>query len=88
MAARSWASGQTPPVQLIGLVLVADASGKLPRELADRAGIIGGGVPHVWLFPWQEHLRLDCTEHSHHRSAQKVLTEINQVLNRTNGQGA
>lgn len=88
MAARSWASGQSPPVRLIGLVLVADAPGKLPRELTDLASIVSGGVPHAWRFPWQEHLRFEQSQPNHNKSAQKVLTEINQLLKRTNGQGA
>ena len=88
MAARTWASGHTPAVRLIGLILVADAPGKLPRELSDLATIVGGGVPHIWRFPWEEHLRLGGTGGQTSRQTQRVMAEINQLLNSTNGQGA
>lgn len=53
LAATEWASG-TVPVQLEGLVLLADAPGRLPRPLKDFAQVISGGVPTVWRLPWVE----------------------------------
>jgi len=41
-------------VRLLGLVLIADAPGRLPRALRDLAGLIGGGVARVWWLPWVE----------------------------------
>jgi len=41
-------------VKLVGLVLIADAPGRLPRALRDLACLIGGGVPRVWWLPWVE----------------------------------
>ncbi|WP_067067576.1 DUF6668 family protein [Carbonactinospora thermoautotrophica] len=58
-AARQWASGTLPPgIHLLGLVLIADAPGRLPRPLRDLVRLISGGVPRTWLLPWVEALRL------------------------------
>lgn len=53
-AAAEWASGGVPEVDLLGLVMVADAPGKLPRGLRDLAGLVAGGVPRTWRIPWIE----------------------------------
>jgi hypothetical protein len=58
-AARQWAAGMLPPqVELIGLVLTADAPGKLPRQLQDLARLVSGGVPRTWEIGWHSELRL------------------------------
>jgi len=45
-------------VALVGLVLIADAPGRLPRALKDLAELVGGGAPRVWRLPWMEAWRL------------------------------
>ena len=57
-AAQQWASGNSPAVDLVGLALVPDAPGKLPRELRDFAQVVTGGFPRSWFLPWEEGLRL------------------------------
>lgn len=58
-AARQWASGALGGgVHLLGLVVVADAPGRLPRPLRDLLGLVSGGLPHVWEMPWVEAWRL------------------------------
>ncbi|WP_308458016.1 MULTISPECIES: DUF6668 family protein [Leifsonia] len=57
-AATQWAAGLVPHVELLGLVLVADAPGRLPRPLRDLAQVVGGGVPRTWNVPWVESWRL------------------------------
>ena len=58
-AARQWAAGTLPPqVELIGLVLTADAPGRLPRQLHDLARLVAGGVPRTWEIGWHEEVRL------------------------------
>jgi hypothetical protein len=57
-AARQWAAGVLPNVRLLGLVVVADAPGKLPKPLKDLLRLISGGVPRTWELPWVEALRL------------------------------
>jgi len=57
LAAIEWASGSVP-VHLHGLVLIADAPGRLPKPLKDFALVVAGGVPRVWRLPWVEAWRL------------------------------
>ena len=57
-AAQQWAAGAAPAVDLVGLALVPDAPGKLPRELRDFAQLVAGGLPRTWFLPWEEQLRL------------------------------
>jgi hypothetical protein len=57
-AATQWAAGMVPHVEVLGLVLVADAPGRLPRPLRDFAQVVGGGLPRTWTVPWIESWRL------------------------------
>lgn len=57
-AARQWAAGLVPHAQVIGLVVVADAPGRLPRPLREFAQIVAGGFPRSWAVPWIEAWRL------------------------------
>lgn len=57
-AATQWAAGLVPSVELLGLVIVADAPGRLPRPLRDLAQLVAGGVPRTWKVPWVEQWRL------------------------------
>lgn len=58
-AMRQWASGALPGhVRLLGLVVVADTPGRLPRPLRELLSLISGGLPQVWELPWVEALRL------------------------------
>jgi hypothetical protein len=57
LAARDWASGARP-VQLLGLVVIADAPGRRPPVLADYEQVIAGAVPALWQIEWHEPWRL------------------------------
>lgn len=57
-AATEWASRTLPTVQLLGLVIVADAPGRAPKPLRELAARVGGAVPRVWNLPWVEAWRL------------------------------
>ena len=57
LAAIEWASGDVP-VRLEGLVLLADAPGRLPKALKQFSRLVAGGVPRVWELPWVEEWRL------------------------------
>lgn len=57
-AVTQWASGMVPQCELLGLVVVADAPGRLPRPLRQLAEIVGGGYPRMWHVPWSEAWRL------------------------------
>lgn len=69
-----WASGQVR-VDFIGLVLVADAPGRLPRPLRDFVELLTGGVPAIWRVPWVEAWRI-----SHTVSAQTVPRPVRGVI--------
>ena len=57
LAIREWAAGGVP-VLLLGLVLIADAPGRLPHALRHLADLVAGGVPAVWSVPWIEAWRV------------------------------
>jgi hypothetical protein len=58
-AATEWASNVLGDgIQLAGLVLVADAPGRRPKELRHLEQVINGGVPRVWNLPWVNAWRL------------------------------
>lgn len=57
-ALTQWAASGAGSVQLLGLVLVVDAPGKLPAPIRDLAAVISGGAPRVWEVPWIESWRL------------------------------
>lgn len=44
--------------ELLGLVLVADAPGRLPRRVSELADLVSGGFTRVWQIPWLEEWRL------------------------------
>lgn len=56
-AATEWARGDIA-ADLLGLVLIADAPGALPRPLRDLARLVSGGVPRTWRIPWVPQWRL------------------------------
>lgn len=57
-AATQWAAGLVPHIDVLGLVVVADAPGRIPRPLRDFAQVVSGGVPRMWTVPWIESWRL------------------------------
>jgi hypothetical protein len=79
-AATEWAAGDVP-VRLLGLVLVADAPGRLPRPLRDFARLVAGGVPAVWHLPWHEPWRLGepIDPRSAPRAARALLDELDEL---------
>lgn len=65
-----WASGALPG-QLVGLIVGADAPGRMPRELRELREVTSGAYPHSIFVPWQAQWRLagengEGVEHSHH----------------------
>ncbi|MEZ2373414.1 DUF6668 family protein [Arthrobacter sp. RCC_34] len=42
------------PGSLAGLVVMADAPGRLPKPLATQMRLVAGAVPHLWFMPWVE----------------------------------
>lgn len=58
-AARQWAAGLVPHVNVLGLVLIPDAPGRLPRPLREEIQLVSGAVARTWTLPWVEPWRLD-----------------------------
>lgn len=49
------------PGTLAGLVVLADAPGRLPKVLQDQIRLVAGAVPHTWQLPWVEEWRRSLT---------------------------
>jgi hypothetical protein len=86
-AARQWASGALPTVQLLGLAAVADAPGRLPKALQDLLKLVGGGFPHVWTIPWIDALRFGETpaQGALPKPVVRMAAELSQSFHRTTG---
>lgn len=83
LAATEWASGTVGGIELLGLVLIADAPGRLPRPLKDLVKITTGGVPRTWHIPWVESWRLSEPENvgSCPKYVRSVIAEVTSLLN-------
>ncbi|MBT2520896.1 DUF6668 family protein [Arthrobacter sp. ISL-28] len=75
-----WASGTSPRVELLGMAIMADAPGKLPKPLKEFASIVGSGAPRHWLLPWVEEWRYD-SSYPPGREYQRFLTDISALIN-------
>lgn len=75
LAATEWASGTVARIRVAGLVVMADAPGRLPKELREFARVVGGGVPHLWHVPWIEAWRL-----GHNVPPEDLPKEVRTVL--------
>ena len=80
-ALTQWAaSGAGPSVRLLGLVLVADAPGRLPVPLRDLATVVSGGAPRVWDVPWVEGWRFgDPTVEGAPRPVSKLVSHLRSL---------
>lgn len=81
-ALTQWASPATrPPVELVGLVLLADAPGKTPKPLRDLAALVAGGAPATWHVPWVEAWRTDPVDFATAPSAvTRAVAALRQLL--------
>lgn len=81
-AARQWAAGLVPGVLLLGLVVIADAPGRMPRVLRDRAQVVAGGYPRSWNLPWIEAWRLGepITPETGPREVADLVKDLNSLL--------
>jgi hypothetical protein len=84
-AAAQWAAGAAGPIDLLGLLLVADMPGRLPRPLRDWCQVVAGGVPRTWTVPWVEQWRLGepAALADGPRELLDVLTEIGELVPNT-----
>jgi len=75
-ATREWAASSLPGVDLVGLVIVADAPVRLPRPLASLAAVVAGGVPHCWQLPWLPQLRVGARPHPHDPAVRGLVRDV------------
>lgn len=80
--AQQWASGGVPSVQLLGLIIVADAPGRLPRPLRELQQVVSGGVPRAWTVPWVEAWRAMAPDESNiPRSVRSMCEQLRSLTN-------
>lgn len=80
--AKQWASGLVHDVELLGLVLVADAPGRLPKPLRDLTKVVSGGYPRTWQVPWVESWRLgdDVLLDAAPREVRRLVDDLRTIL--------
>jgi hypothetical protein len=54
---------------------MADAPGRLPKEIRDFSRVVAGGVPHVWHFPW-----VDAWRYGHDVAPEDLPKEARTIL--------
>ena len=81
-AATHWASGIVPHVEVLGLVIVSDAPGRLPRPLREFAQLVSGGLPRTWTVPWIDSWRLGETPTlaDSPRAVRRLVDELHAIL--------
>lgn len=79
-ALQQWAAAATPSVDVLGLVLIADAPGKLPKPLKDLLQVVSGGAPRTWHLPWDPAMRLDLENTLPTRRTHKLIRNLNTLV--------
>jgi hypothetical protein len=79
--ARQHASGHAGEVELLGLVLVADAPGRLPARSAGLRDLVSGAFHQTWHLPWLEEWRLAATTEPlpAHPDVQHLASELARI---------
>lgn len=89
--AKQWASGLARNVELLGLVLVADAPGRLPKPLRDLIKVVSGGYPRTWQVPWVESWRLGddpLSDAAAPREVRRLVDDLRNLLRTGASSGA
>jgi len=76
--ARQHASGLAGDVELLGLVLVADAPGRTPARTTGLRDLVCGAFARAWHLPWIEQWRLAATTEPlpAHPDVQRLAAEL------------
>lgn len=83
-AATEWAARAVTGVDLVGLVIIADAPGRLPRPLKDLAALVAGAVPRVWHLPWSEAWRVgEVQDTSSSKEVRRLLADVRELVPQT-----
>ena len=78
-AARQYASGTAgQATELVGLVLIADAPGRLPARVEALADLVCGAFARIWQVPWLEEWRLAAASEALpvHPEVARLITDL------------
>lgn len=79
-ALTQWAaSASGASAQCVGLVLIADAPGKLPAPILDLIKVVSGGAPRVWRLGWIEEWRLGDLDSPPPKPARRLLRQLHKL---------
>lgn len=79
-AIAQWASSTAgASAQCAGLLLIADAPGRLPAPLLDLVQHVSGGAPRVWRLDWIEEWRLGDLDSRPPRAARRLLRQLHTL---------
>lgn len=82
---QQWASGGVADsVDVLGLVVIADSPGTLPRPLRELAHVLSGGVARTWWLPWVEEWRVEPpTKGNSPRAVRKLIKDLSAITDET-----
>ncbi|GAA3612891.1 hypothetical protein GCM10022266_27170 [Agrococcus terreus] len=67
-------------MDVLGLVLIADAPGKLPKPLKELVHVVSGGAPRTWHLPWDPAMRLDMENTMPIRRSSKLIRNLKTLI--------
>lgn len=77
-AARQWASGSVPLMNVKGVVFMADAPGRTPKPLRELMAVVAGGYPKSWFVPWIEQWRTAESDHTNIKLPKELVALIDE----------
>lgn len=82
LALAQWGTGRLPAVNLVGMVLMADAPGRAPRPIQEFIQVLAGGSPRLWRIPWIGQWRLGPPPNSAAvpKPVQTVLADVRSAI--------
>ncbi len=58
-ALEEWSKGDVFPVRVMGIVMIADARGRMPRKVREMQSLVVSSAPRSWSVPYLSSLRVD-----------------------------
>lgn len=75
-ALAGWAAKKHPGVQVLAVVFIADAPGKLPAPLQQTISVLRGGAERAYRIVWSESWRLDTPNTPPPDGAHQLLRDL------------
>lgn len=83
----NWADGGAGSARLLGLILIDDAPGKLPKPLRDFARVVSGGAPRTWRITWNHAWRcgepIDLESATTQQAVRRLVAELRALASAT-----